>query len=430
MKNNQFIKSTLILIIGGFVTKILGFVIRVIFTRMAGKNAINLYTLITPTYSLIVAIAASFLPISLSKLISENKKNNEKLIFNSLILIIILDSIIITLALLFSKTIAFKLLREKRTLKLLYGMIFTIPFISLSSIFKGYYLGKQKMHPNVISNIIEQIIRLTLIIAFMPHISNSNIENPVLFLITLSIITESVSCLVFLSFLPRKTIINKKNLRLSSSYIKDILKLSLPLTLGRLIGNIGFFLEPILLTNILLCKGFSQEYIISNYGIYNAYAISLLTMPNFFIMAISSSILPEISKYYSQKKYKLAQKRFKQAIYLSLVLGIFFSVMILLFREELLLILYKTTDGSNFLKILSPIFVLFYLEGPLTSTLQAMGLANKSFKISTIGIIIKLISISLLAFLKFGIYSLIIAEIINIFIVVILSAVKVKKELF
>jgi stage V sporulation protein B len=352
------------------------------------------------------------------------------LIFNSLILIIILDSIVITLALLFSKTIAFILLREKRTLKLLYGMIFTIPFISLSSIFKGYYLGKQKMHPNVISNIIEQIIRLTLIIAFMPHISNSNIENPVLFLITLSIITESVSCLVFLSFLPRKTIINKKNLRLSSSYIKDILKLSLPLTLGRLIGNIGFFLEPILLTNILLCKGFSQEYIISNYGIYNAYAISLLTMPNFFIMAISSSILPEISKYYSQKKYRLAQKRFKQAIYLSLVLGIFFSAMIFLFREKLLLILYKTTDGSNFLKILSPIFVLFYLEGPLTSTLQAMGLANKSFKISTIGIITKLISISLLAFLKFGIYSLIIAEIINIFIVVILSAVKVKKELF
>ena len=259
MKNNQFIKSTLILIIGGFITKILGFIIRVIFTRMAGKNAINLYTLITPTYSLIVAIAASFLPVSLSKLISENKKNNEKLIFNSLILIIILDFIIITLALFFSKTIAFKLLREKRTLKLLYGMIFTIPFISLSSIFKGYYLGKQKMHPNVISNIIEQIIRLTLIVAFMPHISNSNIENPVLFLITLSIITESVSCLVFLSFLPRKTIINKKNLRLSSSYIKDILKLSLPLTLGRLIGNIGFFLEPILLQIYFYVKDFHKN---------------------------------------------------------------------------------------------------------------------------------------------------------------------------
>ena len=37
---------------------------------------------------------------------------------------------------------------------------------------------------------------------------------------------------------------------------------------------------------------------------------------------------------------------------------------------------------------------------------------------------------SLLAFLKLGIYSLIIAEIINIFIVVILSSLKVKKELF
>ena len=430
MQNNKFIKSTLILIIGGFITKILGFIIRIIYTRMAGKEAISLYTLITPTYSLFIAIAASFLPIAISKLVSENKKNNQKLIFNSLVIIIILDVLLITLALLFSKIIAVNLLKEKRTLKLLYGIIITIPFISLSSIFKGYFLGKQKMHPNVISNIIEQIIRLTLIVLFVPKIVKRSVVDSVFYLITLSIITEMISCLVFITFLPRKTNINKNNLKISKSYIKDILRISIPLTSGRLIGNIGFFLEPILLTNILLSKGFSGSYILDNYGIYNAYTISLLAMPNFFIMAISSAILPEISKYYSQKKYKIVKKRFKQAIYLSLLLGIGFSTFILIFRNYLLLTIYKTTEGSNFIKILGPIFVLFYLEGPLTSTLQAIGLSNKTFKITTIGIIIKLLLMSILAFLKMGIYSLIVAEIINIFVVVLLSAIYVKKALF
>ena len=430
MKNNKFIKSTVILILGGFITKVLGFVIRIVFTRIVKEKGISLYTIITPTYSLFIAVAAGFLPVSISKLVAENNKNNQKLLFNSFIIITILDALLIILGILFSKYIAFNLLKEKRTLILIYGILATIPFISLSSLFKGYFLGKQKMHPNVISNIIEQIVRLVLIILWIPKIAKVSTTKSVLALILLSVITETISCLVFIMFLDQNKKILKRNLKVSKPYVKDILKTSIPLTSSRLIGNVGFFFEPILLTNILLYKGYSNSYILNNYGIYNAYAISLLTMPNFFIMAISSAIIPEISKYYSKKNIKMVQKRFKQAIYISLLLGLFFSIFILLFRNKLLFVLYKTTTGSNFIQILGPIFVLFYLEGPISSTLQAIGKSKETLKITTIGIIIKLLSMSLLAFLKLGIYALVWGEIINIFLVVILSLLKIKKELF
>ena len=430
MKNNKFIKSTVILILGGFITKVLGFVIRIVFTRIVKENGISLYTIITPTYSLFIAVAAGFLPVSISKLVAENNKNNQKLLFNSFIIITILDALLIILGILFSKYIAFNLLKEKRTLILIYGILATIPFISLSSLFKGYFLGKQKMHPNVISNIIEQIVRLVLIILWIPKIAKVSTTKSVLALILLSVITETISCLVFIMFLDQNKKILKRNLKVSKPYVRDILKTSIPLTSSRLIGNVGFFFEPILLTNILLYKGYSNSYILNNYGIYNAYAISLLTMPNFFIMAISSAIIPEISKYYSKKNIKMVQKRFKQAIYISLLLGLFFSIFILLFRNKLLFVLYKTTTGSNFIQILGPIFVLFYLEGPISSTLQAIGKSKETLKITTIGIIIKLLSMSLLAFLKLGIYALVWGEIINIFLVVILSLLKIKKELF
>ena len=36
----------------------------------------------------------------------------------------------------------------------------------------------------------------------------------------------------------------------------------------------------------------------AEYGAYNAYSISLLTMPSFFIAAVSTSLLPEVSKFY------------------------------------------------------------------------------------------------------------------------------------
>ena len=43
---NKFIKSTIILIIGGIITKILGFFIRIIYTRIVGTEVIGLYSLV------------------------------------------------------------------------------------------------------------------------------------------------------------------------------------------------------------------------------------------------------------------------------------------------------------------------------------------------------------------------------------------------
>src|SRR5699024_7212179 len=106
-----------------------------------------------------------------------------------------------------------------------------------------------------------------------------------------------------------------------------------------------------------------------------------------------------------------------------------FSAIIYLFRDPLLFTLYKTTIGSKYIKILAPVFVLFYLEGVLTSALQAMGYAKTTMQISLYGVILKLIILSIFSLCHIGIYSLVIAEIINILFVVFLNAKAIKKVL-
>ncbi len=41
---NKFIASTMILILGGFITKILGFVIKIVYTRIITNDGVNLYS--------------------------------------------------------------------------------------------------------------------------------------------------------------------------------------------------------------------------------------------------------------------------------------------------------------------------------------------------------------------------------------------------
>ncbi len=426
MKKNLFIKSTLILILSGFLTKILGFIIKVIYTRIIGEYGISLYSIAVPTYSLLLTIATLAIPISISKLVSENKGRSIRILTSAAFLIISINLVLVFVIFLTKDFLSVNLLKEPKASPIIMAFALTLPFVSISSVLKGYFAGKQNMVPHATSNIIEQIVRLIIILVVLPILKKKSDMLAILGLILLTIISEISSIIVFLFFLPKKINFNTKILP-SKKITKDILDISIPTVSGRIIGNIGYFFEPIILTNLLLFSGYNNSYILSEYGAYNAYSLALLTMPSFFIGAIATSLLPEISKFNGNNNLKMVKRRIHQSIIFSLIIGIFFSLLIFIFRDKLLFSLYNTTKGSDYIKVLAPFFVLFYLEGVLTSSLQALGYAKVTMNITLYGVIIKLFIMAILSLCHIGIYSLVIAEIINIFFVVFFNFKHLKK---
>ena len=430
MKKDTFKMSIFILLIGGLITKILSFIIRVLFTRTITDEGMNLYTIVSPTFSLLIALASFSLPISISKIISKQTTARPKIMFTSLFFGLTFSFVLLLLVLLLAPFISSTLLKKETLTPLIYAMAFTLPFISITSVLKGYFLGKMKVIPNTVSNIFEQLARIIFLIFLLPKLVSKSIILGVVSYILFNIITEIISIFVFYLYLPKKIMLTKNDFLPSKSIINEILATSIPSVSGRIIGNIAFFLEPILLTNILLFVGYPSSYILAEYASYNAYAIGLLTLPSFFIAAICQILIPEISKYYNLKNYTLVKKRMKQALKYSFTIGLFFSIFLFFTRDFFLEILYKTTRGSDYIFILAPFFVLFYLEAPLTSTLQAINKAKAAMKITLLGAIIKLLIMSILSFLRIGIYGLVFSEIINIIIVVFLNYRILKKALY
>ena len=383
---NLFIKSTLILILGGIITKILAFIIRIIYTRIVGAEVLGLYSLVTPTYSLLITIATLALPTTISKLIAENKHNNLKIISTSTILIMAINFVVVLFMLFSAKFIAINLLHEERCYLLIIAMSLTFPIISISCIIKGYFYGKQNMVPNVVSNIIEELVRGTLICLFVPYIMTKSEILAAASLFVISFFEEVVSIFVNLLFLPKHIKIRKNDLLPDKYTLKNILNISLPTVSSRIIGNIGYFFEPIILTNLLLFSGYSNNYILVEYGAYNAYSIAILTVPSFFITAISSSLIPEVSKNYLQCNYRCMKKRLKEALTFALFIGISYSVILMFFGDTILNFLYNTHLGINYINILAPIFPLFYIENILISYLQALDKAHITMKITIIGV--------------------------------------------
>ena len=130
----KFIKSTIILIIGGLLTKILGMVIRIATTRVIGLEGIGLYMLVMPTYGLFITIATLSLPIAISKLVSENTRNNKNVVLGIIPIALLFNIFIISILLLLSRFISDTLLQNSKLYYPIIAMSVTLPFITLSSI--------------------------------------------------------------------------------------------------------------------------------------------------------------------------------------------------------------------------------------------------------------------------------------------------------
>ena len=426
---NKFVKSTLILMLGGAITKILGMIIKIVTNRLIGVEGLGVYMLITPTFMLLIAIAQLGFPIAISKLVAEEKNNNKNLVFSSLPISLTINIIIIIILLFSSSYISNNLLHDKRTLYAIRSIGFVLPFISISSILRGYFFGKQRMFPHIISNVTEDAVRLITIIIGVPIALKKGIESAVSFIVLSNIVSELSSILILFFFLPKNFKITKEDISPNKKNIKDILNISIPTTGSRLIGNIGYFLEPIILTFFLLKTGYANTYIVKEYGILNGYVMPMLLLPSFFTLAISQALIPIVSKSYSDNNIIYVKKKIKQSILFSSLIGIPATIIFILIPEIPLKLIYNTTSGSTYMKYMAPICLLYYFQAPLSSSLQAMGKAKDSLKGTIIGVSVKLIILAIGCNLKIGLWGLVISTCANIIVVTIYDLRRVKKYL-
>lgn len=414
MTKEKFIKSTIILIIGGFITKVLGMVIKVINTRLIGLDGISLYMLIFPTFSLFMSLSQFSLPTSVSKLVSEDKYNNKNIVFSAIPIILIFDIVLVFIILLSAQFISINLLKDSRCYLPILCISMVLPFEALSNMLRGYFFGKQKMFPHVVSHVIEQIVRLILTIIFIPTLIKIDLVYAVSFLVLVNMISEFTSIVILLLFMPKKVKITKDDIKPQKENIKNILEISIPNTNTRLIGNIGYFLEPILLTAGLMKSGYSLSYITQEYGIIAGYSMPLLLLPGFFTGAVSNSLLPVISKAHANKEYLYIKRKLKQAITISLAIGLPVTIILFIFPEFFLKLIYGTTHGGTYLKALAIPFLFYYIELPFAACLQAISKSKDVMIDNIIGIILKTILLYILSLLNIGIYSFIIASSVNI----------------
>lgn len=428
MKNN-FIKSIIILIFGGFLSKILGMFIKIILTRTISTTGIGIYSLILPTFNLFITLCSLGLPVAISKLISERGRNHRQVVLTSVPFILLFNLFLMILLFLIAPFLSQNLLRNSITYYPLIAIGLTLPFICISSIIKGYFFGKEQMFPTTFSSIVEQLVRLFLTVTVISKLMEYSLTSAITGVVLINILSEGVSIIVLLIFLPRNKKVSIHDFHPNKTILKDLLEISLPTTGSRLIGSFCYFLEPIILTYALNLSGYTSQFITIEYGIINGYVYPLLLLPSFFTMAISNALLPVVSNAYSSGNFNYTKYKIKQAIGISLLIGIPCTLFFIFIPGFFLELLYHTKEGLEYIKLVAPVFLFHYIQAPLTASMQAMGKAKEAMMGTFYGSVIRTVLLFCLSLQHIGMWGLIIASTVNIIFITLHHFYYVFKEL-
>ena len=420
MKKQTMVQATFIMIVVGFLIKLLGVVNRIIVTRALTEEGIGVYMLISPTVMLLATLATIGLPVAIPALISRGDIKEKKVLSVSLFISLSLSSLITIIMFFVAHPISAYLLKDERValpLMLVGPLLFVVSF---TAILKSYFQGKENMTPGAISTMTEQIVRMVLSLLLITWLLPKGIAYAVVGLMLASIGGELVSAILltvmFLNF-------KKKNYpksdfklpKLAPVNFKDVLGISIPTTGSRLIGTVTHFLEPIIVARMLFRMGYANEVATQMYGAVAGFAIPLLFMPSFVSSAVTQAIVPAISKAYKKFDFTTIHRRLSTAFRMAFFASGFYLVIVMIFPYEIMELLYNSRTGAEFLKVMAPVFLILYLQAPLVATLQAIGEAKFAMRASLIASFIKITLMTLLMLISgMNIWGLVLAILFNI----------------
>ena len=415
MKKQTLTQGTMILIVTGFIIKVLGMINRIIVTRLLGVAGVGIYMLITPTLMLLATFASIGLPVAIPTLISRANSRQKKILSASLI-IAMLSSFIISLILFAAaRPLAFTFLKDERTYLPLLSIGPLLFCIAFSTILKAYFQGEQNMMPTAVATLTEQIVRMIACITLIGLMLPRGVVYGVVAVMWASIAGEIASSLILVAMFFKNLKVNHrgatlKPVRLSSQNFKDVLAISFPTTGSRLIGAFTHFLEPIIVVGALYRIGYSSEISGKLYGAVSGFTLPVLLMPSFITVAITQSIVPSISKAYIEQDFALISRHLNISFSLSFLMSGLYTVLIMTFPNEIMHLLYHTETGANFLIMMAPFFLLLYFQAPLTAALQAIDEAKSAMRSSLISSMIKIsLMVVLLQIPSINIHGLMIA---------------------
>lgn len=411
--SSKLVKGTAILTLGLFLSKALGLFYLIPFYAIVGKENIGLYQYGYIPYNLALSIAISGAPLAISKYVAKhNSLGNYAVghkILKSSMWIMAATGVASFLTLYFlAEPIAHLVIKDDEqvfTIKEIADVIRWVSYallaVPIMSVVRGFLQGNNKMEPTAVSQLVEQIVRIIVVLIGGFIVVNFLHESPVI-AINFAVFAASIGALgsmVVLYIYWRKYKPEFDHLLANSppagdvsivDMYKEVGTYLIPFILVGTINPLYQFVDMITFNDAMRSIGLakvSDTYL----GMLNLLTHKFVMIPVMVATGFSMALIPVITDYYTKNDQKGITRSLDQTYQIMLYLTIPMVIGIMVLSNELYTMLYSKSDvGAAILASYAPVAILFGLYTVTAAILQGIDRHKWIVFTSLFGLLLKL----------------------------------------
>lgn len=357
-KSGTFLKGALVLSVAGALSKILGAIYRIPLARLLGGEGMGLYQMAYPIYTAILALATAGVPVAISVLVARKETqgysgDSQRILKVSLVVMLIFGFLLTALVMLCAPAIANQVLHQPRAYYPIMAVAPAIFFSSLLSVFRGYFQGYQRMMPTAVSQVIEQLFRVSAVITLAYLLFPRGLEYAAAGATFGAVVGGAVGLCVLVIYL-----VNFRRSQpatdgqllysgaASSTLAREMIALAIPVSFGAFVLPLVQVLDAIIVPGRLLALGYSSSQATALYGQLSGMAAVLISLPTIFTISIATSLVPAISEAWTQKDRPLLNQRLNNGLRAGMIISFPCAAGLFVLAVPICALLYATPEAG------------------------------------------------------------------------------------
>ncbi len=408
----NFLSGVLLLSLSTVLVKVVGFIYKIPMLSYLGSVGMGYFHSAYEIYAMFCVIATAGLPVALSVLISAalargDGKSVRKTFRVSMTLFWIIGLIGSGIMMVFAPWFC-RLIRSENAYDCIISIAPTMLFVCISSAYRGYFQGYQRMMPTAISQLIEAFGKLIFGVLFAKWALMRGMEPPKVAAAAgwgLTLGTAVSALYLFLEKLRfrRSAICQTAEDRMSGNEtavggtLRALGKLAVPMTLGASAVSLTKLIDMTMILRRLQAIGFSEATANEAYGSYTALALSIYALLPSLVNSIALPLIPLLSSAIERGDRDRQTAMIRSSYHLTSVVAIPAALSVSAFAKPILTMLFgREADAVELAApLLSMLGTSIFLSCMITATnsvLHAYRSVNSPILSMLTGAAVKIVS--------------------------------------
>ena len=372
----------------------LGFLYRIVLSRLIGAEGLGLYQVALSLFSLFLTIGTGGIPITVSRMISKSKaehrpEDEKSAVSAGLILSLLLTLPVCLFLIFFGDKLTF-LFSDERAFSVFRILLIGLCFSSLYAVIRGSFWGnKQFLAPSVLE-IAEETVMVLAGILLLQNVSSpiSGAERVAWAVVISYFFSFTASTLCFF--------LGGGKLSTPQKQLKPLFNATLPITSVRASSSLVNSAVAVLLPVMLMRAGLNNSEALTLFGIVSGMVLPILFIPSTLIGSLSLVLVPELSEDFYRGNTERLEKNIERGLTFSFLIACALIPFFYAIGEDLGMLAFANPTASEMIAKSCPLLLPMSLTMISTSILNSMGFEKQTFLFYFVGAAALLLSILIL----------------------------------